>query len=291
MSNKDYIIVETNYGNCRIRTDHFKNNISPTIQTAVNKSEYFINQANEVHSKLYSYINAKYINSHTKVNITCNIHGNFDQRPNCHLSGKGCPKCANYKNGLVKKNSNEYFLEKSRIIHLDKYSYDKSIYNIQSDTIIVTCKKHGDFNIVAKDHLRGKGCKLCGIDSISSARSKDPTGWTLTNWIKASEAADNFDSFKIYIIRCFNNGEEFIKIGRTFNKTSWRFRNVNLMPYQYEVIREIVGSAEFIFNKENELKRMLSEHKYLPLIKFHGMHECFNTDILENINTLTSIGK
>ena len=55
--------------------------------------EHFINKANQVHNNYYNYSKVNYINSFTKVLITCPIHGDFEQTPSSHLSGRGCPKC------------------------------------------------------------------------------------------------------------------------------------------------------------------------------------------------------
>ena len=61
----------------------------------------FIKKAKEVHGDKYDYSKVEYINSQTKVCIICPKHGEFWQKPNDHLCGKGCPKC------------NESHLEKS----------------------------------------------------------------------------------------------------------------------------------------------------------------------------------
>jgi len=55
----------------------------------------FIDIANSIHCEAYEYNNAKYINMHTKVEITCPIHGPFMQTPMSHIHlGCGCPNCA-----------------------------------------------------------------------------------------------------------------------------------------------------------------------------------------------------
>lgn len=54
--------------------------------------EKFIEKANEVHGQ-YLYEN-KYQGSKISLEISCPIHGPFEQRPNDHLNGSGCPKCA-----------------------------------------------------------------------------------------------------------------------------------------------------------------------------------------------------
>jgi len=56
-------------------------------------SEEFINEANFINNSKYSYLNMEYINSKTKINVDCPIHGEFTQTPDNHLSGHGCPKC------------------------------------------------------------------------------------------------------------------------------------------------------------------------------------------------------
>ena len=57
--------------------------------------EDFIERAKRVHGEKYNYELVDYVNSQTKVKIICPIHGLFEQIPNNHLKGCGCPKCAN----------------------------------------------------------------------------------------------------------------------------------------------------------------------------------------------------
>jgi len=57
-------------------------------------TEKFIKEALEKHTKdKYSYEECVYINSKTKVKITCKKHGLFEQRPDKHIEGQGCPVC------------------------------------------------------------------------------------------------------------------------------------------------------------------------------------------------------
>lgn len=48
------------------------------------------------HSNSYDYSKLKYVDYHTKVIITCPVHGDFEQTPAHHIGGNGCPSCANY---------------------------------------------------------------------------------------------------------------------------------------------------------------------------------------------------
>jgi len=62
----------------------------------------FIKKSNIVHNNKYDYSKVKYINSRTKVTITCTIHGDFDQLPNLHIHRRtGCPKCSISKNEKI----------------------------------------------------------------------------------------------------------------------------------------------------------------------------------------------
>lgn len=54
----------------------------------------YIKRATVVHGNLYDYSNVAYKNMHTKINISCKVHGKFYQRPEVHLNGIGCPKCS-----------------------------------------------------------------------------------------------------------------------------------------------------------------------------------------------------
>ena len=53
----------------------------------------FIKKAKKVHGDKYNYSLVNYINSKTPIKIVCPIHGIFEQTPNNHLKGSGCPHC------------------------------------------------------------------------------------------------------------------------------------------------------------------------------------------------------
>ena len=71
-------------------------------------TEEFIKDAKEVHGDRYDYSKVKYSTTHENISIVCIDHGVFKQTPDNHLSGKGCPKCAeicrSYKRHLKAKN-------------------------------------------------------------------------------------------------------------------------------------------------------------------------------------------
>ena len=57
-------------------------------------TEQFIEKAVKTHGNKYDYSQVNYINSHTKVYIICPKHGQFQQTPSSHLSGRGCKLCS-----------------------------------------------------------------------------------------------------------------------------------------------------------------------------------------------------
>jgi predicted transcriptional regulator len=110
----------------------------------------------------YTYNNVEYLSAHTKVSITCPIHGDFSQSPNSHLKGQGCPKCFHEKQKLTK---NEFVL-KAQKIHKDengnpKYTYNNVEFVDSSTKVSITCPKHGDFLQNPTFHLRGNRCPRC----------------------------------------------------------------------------------------------------------------------------------
>lgn len=65
----------------------------PNMKTCLNKNDLFKNKAMLKHGNTYDYNNVDYVNTETKINITCKVHGDFLQLPSNHLNGQGCPYC------------------------------------------------------------------------------------------------------------------------------------------------------------------------------------------------------
>lgn len=64
-------------------------------------NEDFINESLRIHNGKYDYSLVNYINARHKVKIICPSHGIFEQKPDNHLSGNGCPFC-NESKGEIK---------------------------------------------------------------------------------------------------------------------------------------------------------------------------------------------
>lgn len=116
----------------------------------------FIARAIFVHCDKYDYSKANYVNSRTKVCIICPKHGEFWQRPNDHLKGKGCYACFGKK-----KYTTEKFIARAKKIHGDKYDYSLVNYRNLNQKITIGCPIHGWFEQSAGNHLNGQGCRKC----------------------------------------------------------------------------------------------------------------------------------
>jgi hypothetical protein len=121
----------------------------------------FIEKSKIIHGSRYDYSKVVYINTNTKVSIICTKHGVFNQTPKNHINNHGCPKCSLEYMRIKLSEDVSYFISKSNKIHMNKYSYDKSIYINNKTKLIVVCPHHGDFLITPIHHYQGHGCKKC----------------------------------------------------------------------------------------------------------------------------------
>lgn len=72
--------------------------------------DIFVRKSNIVHSFAYQYDADSFVNSRVKVKIICRKHGEFLQFTSDHMSGKGCPECADYGFKRTNKTAYVYFL-------------------------------------------------------------------------------------------------------------------------------------------------------------------------------------
>jgi very-short-patch-repair endonuclease len=61
----------------------------------------FIEQSEKIYKYKYDYSLSEYTTSKIKVKIICKKHGVFEQRPNDHFNGCGCPICKSSKGELI----------------------------------------------------------------------------------------------------------------------------------------------------------------------------------------------
>ena len=229
----------------------------------------FIKEATQVHGDFYIYNKVEYKGHHKEVTLECRFHGDFEQTPSSHLRGSGCPRCATIKRADSKTKTTEQFIKEAKQVHNNKYLYINTNYIGALDNIEIECIEHGVFYQSASNHLRGNGCPSCVKQNTLT--------WSRSDYIKKAKGRE----CTFYTIRCFNEKEEFYKIGITMNFIKYRYSGKRNMPYEYEVVSEVKGTAEFIWNLEVVEKRKLKKFKYLPELEFSGSKtECFTKYVI-----------
>lgn len=243
-------------------------------------TDQYINYCKKIHNDFYDYTQTIYGGSNNKIKIVCPNHGLFEQIAQDHKNGSGCYHCGLNKIRKLKYKTTLDFINKSKIIHNDKYDYSNVHYVDATTKVKILCKKHGHFEQTPESHYRGCGCLKCGHERCNTTRINNGNVstkcWSHTDWEIKSKKSKKFDSYKCYIIKCYDENECFYKIGKTFRKMIERFSNKKEMPYSIEIIKTWIGDVEYISKLEKELQNYNKSSKYMPLKKFGGSYECFS---------------
>ena len=128
-----------------------------------NSTSHFIEKAKQIHGNKYDYSKVDYIDNKTKVCIICPEHGEFWQKPSNHLNGSGCKKCGFKKIWKNRKKTTGKFIEEAKQIHNNRYDYSKVEYATNDTKVCIICPEHGEFWQTPSSHLKGCGCRKCGI--------------------------------------------------------------------------------------------------------------------------------
>lgn len=261
-----------------------------------NKEE-FIKRASEIHNSKYDYSKFIYINCFEHGIIICPNHGEFLQRVNRHLQGRGCPTCGKEKF----KDSINSFTEKANKAHNNKYDYSKFVYTGSKNKSIIICPKHGEFLQEPAGHIRGNGCRKCGDE-----KTGDKNRLGLEEFVKRSNKIhDNkYDYSKFVYISVSSKGiiicpihGEFIQYTLTHlagggcpscaniyskkcNLWICSFNNPNIiMSYKTKV-----NNRRFEFDGFNPITNTIYEF-YGNL--FHGNPRIFNSNGINPLNKRT----
>ncbi len=174
---------------------------------------------------------------------------------------------------------NEFARNRIKEVHGDTFDLSKVVYTRSRDNIIIGCDKHGFIEVQFNNLLQHRGCPKCGNDLLKE-QVKDNGGWEYSRWEEQALKSQYFESFKVYVIRCWNEEEEFYKIGKTFTTIENRMKGYNpnsVMPYNWEVINQYpLENARNTCEFENEAKKLHKDFKYQPKIEFAGQRECYS---------------
>lgn len=279
-------VISTKYGICEVSTQNLLKGVKPSIKSAINKTEYFVNQLYEKFGEnIINYSNIEYKGALQNVFFETEF-GMCKSTPNSLLS-------KNYKSIKIDSavNKSEYITNIIKKERGDVYDLSKIEYIKNTEPIIIGCKIHKDFKVIPANFISSKsyrGCPKCGRESTTKYNIENPIGWSYSSWEKAGKISKYFDSYKVYILKCWNDEEQFYKIGRTFLTVERRFRS-NKLPYNFKIEAIYISEdAKYICDLEKELKHKNRSNSYLPKIIFEGMYECFtNIEDISNYITLT----
>ena len=125
-------------------------------------TEDFIRRAREVHGEKYDYSKTVYVAAISDVTIICPTHGEFQQRPANHLTGRGCHECGGNKPLTLNK-----FIERANSKHGHSYDYSQVNFKNVEDKAVIICPEHGPFEQRVMTHLKGFNCPKCGRASVA----------------------------------------------------------------------------------------------------------------------------
>lgn len=131
----------------------------------------------KIHNGVYKYPQKIYENNRTKINIECTICGNvFTQTIGQHLTGCGCPHCANAKNADRCRSTIQEFIKKVQNIYGDQIGFDKTEYKGATQKTWFFCKKCQRYFLqTPASLLSGHACQFCGRAAGMEKRSIKPS--------------------------------------------------------------------------------------------------------------------
>lgn len=123
----------------------------------------FASKAKQKHGNYYSYPPNQPISSlDDPAVILCPKHGELENITfNDHLEGKGCDHCLVGNTTNKDRSDRAQFIADANDLYDFKYRYDRAEYIDSTTSMVITCPKHGDFNITPENHLKGVACPIC----------------------------------------------------------------------------------------------------------------------------------
>jgi len=239
----------------------------------------FIKKAVVIHNNKYDYSLVAYVNSHTKVQFVCPIHGVFEQQPHGHLQGWGCEKCSYEYKGALSALGTDAFIRKAKLMHADFYDYSKVKYKNNAQKVEIICPIHGSFQQTPGAHTnKGSGCPTC-----HNTGSYNETIFRRHPNLKQIPG-------KLYLIQMENENESFFKIGITKTNVRRRYGGRRHHTYHIDILCEVDCTIYQAFVAEQQIKTKLQDCSYKPAVKFCGYStECFHlnsTQITDTINMM-----
>ena len=115
----------------------------------------FITSAKAVWGDRWDYSDSIYSSDKSLIKIICKKHGAFNQTVNSHLKkSNGCKLCVKERVNIRAK-TNKQFINEAKAVWGDRWDYSQCNYVSCRNYVTIICKKHGEFQQIASQHLNG----------------------------------------------------------------------------------------------------------------------------------------
>lgn len=226
--------------------------------------EEFIRRSNIVHNNYYDYSLSEYINGRTKTTIICPIHGPFEQTPEGHLAGQGCPDC-----GRTRRLTTEEF--KKRVIAKfgDIFDLSEVDYKNNRTPVTITCDKGHRFERTPDEFMNSDyGCPICGNIAKGEAQRL-----SLEEFISKARVihGDKYDYSKVEYVDCRTPVCIICPIHGEF----WQKPMSHFAGYRCHSCNESHGEREIAKWLDSHNIKYIREYKIVPLQVLFGRNRFF----------------
>jgi hypothetical protein len=222
----------------------------------------FLEDARQAHGDRYDYSQVEYVNALTKVTIICPDHGPFRQKPANHIRDVGCPICGDERTAAQRTKTTEYFVQKAREVHGDRYDYSRVEYKSAHEKVEIVCTEHGPFWQSPANHTKGDtaaGCPGCALSGFDQTKP----------------------GLLYYIASTTDDGDTLYKVGITNLSLKRRFPTIDrtririVKTWQFEVGCDAA-------KREAEILRRFARDQYYgtDILVGAGNTELFTHDVL-----------
>ena len=252
------ILVKTKYGVCQVKASSLLQGYKPTIKSALNKTEYFMEMLEEKHPEIAEQLEpqSEYKAMKEKM-LFYNKFGLISVNPDALMAGH----TPNIRSAVDRK---DYFKKQLEYLYDGTgYEFEISSTSRHEGRVKLICPIHGEQQVDTDGIFLGHGCPECN------------TGWTKSN--------------VFYLVRLFNDFESFYKLGisyiDSYTKNVKRFLDYKKLKYNIEILK-LIEFEDYVKCRdfETKMKKIIKNNIYLPQNwNNEGTTECFKNEILSTI--------
>ena len=156
------------------------------------------------------------------------------------------------------------FIEKAKAVHNNKYDYSDVIFKNVNTKVKIICPKHGMFEQLPYNHLKGQGCRKCGRESLRDLQQQGKGPWSSSARKKAANTMEQ-------------------KFGaKTWAESDVGRQTLKDMCSSDEVRKQMSERAKSDITREHYKKTSMNNHGAEHWTKSNvgkqKLHEMFNTD-------------